>query len=123
MEITNVLYAFARLADEGTIDEIGGLLADDVEWAMTGTTWRGRAGVLAGLQSMRDLGYAGPASGHRHVITNMEVHVDGDHTIARSYFLLVSRDTPATILAVGAYRDELRRTGDGWLITKREITT
>ena len=123
VEITNVLTAFARLADEGTIDELGDLFTDDIEWTMTGTTWRGREEVLAGLRSMRDLGHAGPDSGNRHVLTNLEVRPDGEHATARSYFLLVSSGGPATILAVGAYRDELRRTAGGWLLTRREVTT
>jgi ketosteroid isomerase-like protein len=123
VEITHVLTAFARLADEGTIDELGELIADDIEWSMTGTTWRGRADVLTGLASMRDLGHAGPGSGNRHVLTNLEVRPDGEHATAHSYFLLVSSGSPVAILAVGAYRDELRRTAGRWLLTRREITT
>jgi len=118
VEITNVLAAFARLADEGTLDELGTLFAEDVEWSMTGTTWRGRAEVLAGLGSMRELGHAGPKSGNRHVLTNQEVDLDGDRATARSYFLLVNREK---ILAVGAYRDELVRDLGGWVIARREV--
>lgn len=121
VEIANVLNAFARLADEGTLDQIGALFADDIEWSMAGSTWRGREEVLSGLKYMRDLGHAGPDSGNRHVITNQEVYVDGDRATASSYFLLVSRDTPAAILAVGAYRDVLRRDDERWLIVKREV--
>jgi hypothetical protein len=123
VEIIQVLTAFARLADEGTIDELGDLVADDIEWTMTGTTWHGRVEVLAGLRLMRDLGHAGPDSGNRHVLTNLEVRPDGEHTTAHSYFLLVSSGSPATILAVGAYRDELQRTNGRWLLTRREVTT
>lgn len=121
VEITNVLYAFARLADEGAIDEIGDLLADDIEWTMTGATWRGRAEVLAGLGSMRDLGHAGPDSGNRHVVTNLEVRADGDRATAHSYFLLLSRS--ATILVIGSYRDELRRAEGRWVLTRRHVAT
>lgn len=118
-----MLAAFARLADEGTLDELGNLFAEDVEWSMAGTTWRGRSEVLAGLGSMRGLGHAGPESGNRHVLTNQEVHVDGERATARSYFLLVNRATPAAILAVGSYRDELVRERGGWLISRREVRT
>jgi len=113
-----VLAAFARLADEGTLEELGQLFAEDVEWSMTGATWRGRSEVLAGLGSMRELGHAGPDSGNRHVLTNQEVHVDGDRAAARSYFLLVNSEK---ILAIGAYRDELVREPGGWVIARREV--
>ena len=76
------------------------------------------------LGSMRDLGYAGPESRNRHVITNHEVHLDGDRAAAHAYFQLVSGDLPASILAVGSYTDELRRTADGrWLFARRQIST
>lgn len=123
MEITNVLAAFARLADAGALEELGDLFTADIEWSMPGATWRGRAEVLSGLGSMRDLGHAGPDSGNRHVITNQEVYVDHDRATARSYFLLVSRGTPAAILAVGSYHDELLREDGQWLIVRREVTT
>ncbi|MGC7101796.1 nuclear transport factor 2 family protein [Amycolatopsis lurida] len=122
MEITNVLYAFARLVDEGTLEQVGALFTDDIEWSMTGAIWRGREEVLAGLGSMRELGHAGPESGNRHVVTNQEVHVSDDEATARSYFLLVSRDAPS-IVAIGAYRDVLRREDDRWLLARREVTT
>ncbi|QFU92536.1 nuclear transport factor 2 family protein [Amycolatopsis sp. YIM 10] len=122
MEISNVLNAFARLADEGTIEQIGVLCAEDIEWSMTGVTWCGRDEVLSGLDSMRQLGHAGPDSGNRHVITNQEVYAEGDHATAHSYFLLVSSGDPAAILTTGAYRDVLRRNGDRWLLARREVT-
>ncbi|PRX99751.1 nuclear transport factor 2 family protein [Allonocardiopsis opalescens] len=123
MEITDTLYAFARLADEGTIEQIGELLTADIEWAMAGTTWRGRAQVLDGLRSMRALGHAGPDSGNRHVVTNQEVRAESDRATAHAYFLLVSRGAPAAILAVGSYRDELRRVTGRWLIARREVAS
>ncbi|ELP69530.1 nuclear transport factor 2 family protein [Streptomyces turgidiscabies] len=123
MEITNTLSSFARLADEGRLEELGNLFTADIEWSMPGAIWRGRAEVLSGLGSMRDLGHAGPDSGNRHVITNLEVYVDPDRATARSYFLLVSQGTPAAILAVGFCHDELLHEHGQWLIARREVTT
>jgi ketosteroid isomerase-like protein len=124
IQIANVLHAFARLADEGALHDLGALLADDVEWTMSGAQWRGREEAVAGLGRMRELGHAGPGSGNRHVITNLEVHATGDRATASSCFLLVSSGAPAAILVIGSYRDELRRGADGrWLLTRREVTT
>ena len=120
-QIANVLFTFARLADEGTLEEVATVLTNDVEWHMPPLTWRGRTDVLAGLGSMRDLGHAGPGSGNRHVITNQEVHVNGDGAAARSYFQLVS-SSPSQIRAFGGYRDALRRDPGGhWRLARREV--
>ncbi|WP_242643218.1 nuclear transport factor 2 family protein [Lentzea alba] len=122
--IITLLNRFGRMADEGTLADIGELCTDDVEWWMPEATWRCRDEVLKGLGSMRELGYAGPESRNRHVITNHEVHVDGDRAAAHAYFQLVSGDLPASILAVGSYTDELRRSTDGrWLFARRQIST
>ncbi|MEV0196717.1 nuclear transport factor 2 family protein [Nonomuraea sp. NPDC050691] len=123
-EVANLMHAFARLADKGTPQDLGALLTDDVEWTMAGAHWRGREQTLAGLSRMRELGHAGPDSGNRHVITNLEVHATGDRATALSCFLLVSAGSPAEIAVVGSYRDELRRGQDGrWLLARREVTT
>jgi ketosteroid isomerase-like protein len=121
--IVSVLSMFARMADEGTVAQMGELLADDVEWHMTGAAWRGRTEVLEGLREMRALGHAGPDSGNRHVVTNQEVYVDGERARAFSYFLLVSRGGPASILVTGSYGDELKRGEDGrWLLARRDVS-
>ncbi|MEU6917381.1 nuclear transport factor 2 family protein [Streptomyces olindensis] len=123
IRISNLLNAFARNADEGPVEGMGRLLAEDVEWRMTDVTWRGRTEVLYGLQGMRVLGHAGPDSGNRHIVTNLEVHVNGDRASAFSYFQLVSGDQPAAILVTGSYRDELMRCDDRWLLARREVST
>ncbi|MER5261779.1 nuclear transport factor 2 family protein [Actinosynnema sp. NPDC002837] len=124
MRIVTLLNQFGRMADENTIPEIGALCTEDVEWWMPEATWQGREDVLKGLESMRELGYAGPASRNRHVITNHEVHVDGDRAAAHSYFQLLSGGTPSSILAVGSYTDELRRGDEGrWLLARRQVTS
>ncbi|MGO4421069.1 nuclear transport factor 2 family protein, partial [Streptomyces sp. MCAF7] len=123
IRIVNILNGFARTADEDTVEEMGRLLTDDVEWCMSGVTWRGRTQVLHVLQEMRVLGHAGPDSGNRHLVTNHEVYVDGDRALALSYFQLVSGDRPASILATGSYRDELRHCEDDrWLLAKRDVS-
>ncbi|MFF5965218.1 nuclear transport factor 2 family protein [Streptomyces collinus] len=121
LRIVNVLSMFARMADEGSVAQMGELLADDVEWHMTGAAWRGHAEVLEGLREMRALGHAGPDSGNRHIVTNQEVYVEGEVARAFSSFLLVSG--APSILVTGSYRDELRRGEEGrWLLAKRDVS-
>lgn len=120
--VLTLLSAFARMADEGTLDELGALFAEDGAWSMPGVTWTGRDEVVAGLGSMRDLGHAGPGSGSWHLVTNPEVLVDGDRAAARSCWQLVG-SADGQVRALGRYRDELRRGADGtWLLTRREVT-
>lgn len=121
--VTNLAHRFARLVDRADLSEVGSLLTDDAGWRMTQVSWKGRDEVLAGLAEMRRLGHAGPQTGTRHVITNLEIDLDGDHAVARSYFQLVSGGMPAQITVAGAYADAFQRTPDGrWLLADREVT-
>jgi ketosteroid isomerase-like protein len=123
LHVTNLAHRFARLVDSADLAEVAELLTDDISWRMAQATWHGRDEVLAGLAEMRRLGHAGPHIGTRHVITNLEIDLHGDHAIARSYFQLVSRDKPAQIHVAGAYTDELRRNQEGrWRLADRQVT-
>jgi ketosteroid isomerase-like protein len=123
LHVTNLSHRFARLVDSADLTDLAPLVTDTIGWRMTGTTWQGRAEVLAGLAEMRRQGHAGPDAGTRHVITNLEIGIDGDRATAHSYFQLLSSGMPAQVLAVGAYADTFRRTPDGrWLLADREVT-
>ncbi|MFD9194946.1 nuclear transport factor 2 family protein [Streptomyces phaeochromogenes] len=121
ISVANVLYEFARLADEGTVEEIEDLLAPDMVWEMTGTVWRGRAEVVSGLASLRELGYVGPGANTRHIVTNQQVTVEGEQATSVSRFLLVGCSAQAEIRAVGGYQDRLRRVDDRWLMAHRIV--
>lgn len=60
----------------------------------------------------------------QHLVTNRDIRVAGDTATSRSYFYnpmgRTKRDGTLDLMFVGGfYRDQLRRTGDGWRITER----
>ena len=100
------------------------LFTEDAEWLMPEGPRRGRADILAGATARREAGGVGPGSNSRHMITSLAVEFAGpDEAVADSYFLYVAEthETPQ-IQLVGYYHDTLRRTPEGWLMARREIT-
>jgi 3-phenylpropionate/cinnamic acid dioxygenase small subunit len=60
----------------------------------------------------------------QHMVTNRDIRVAGDTATSRSYFYnpmgRTKRDGSLDLMFVGGYyRDQLRRTGEGWRITER----
>ncbi|HEY3703272.1 MAG TPA: nuclear transport factor 2 family protein [Acidimicrobiales bacterium] len=60
----------------------------------------------------------------QHLVTNRDIRVAGDTATSRSYFYnpmgRTKRDGTLDLMFVGGYyRDQLRRTGDGWRIAER----
>src|SRR5262249_11294527 len=73
-----------------------------------------------------------PLDGSAHYVSNFLVTVDGDTATSRCYYQSwhwfpstaefgVLR--PVDFVGVGIYDDELRRTPDGWRITRRRMRT
>jgi 3-phenylpropionate/cinnamic acid dioxygenase small subunit len=60
----------------------------------------------------------------QHLVTNRDIRLAGDTATSRSYFYnpmgRTKRDGTLDLMFVGGYyRDQLRRTGDGWRIAER----
>ena len=64
----------------------------------------------------------GPGSGAYHITASTEVRLQGDVAICDSKFLYgTSQGTAGQIHQVGRYRDEVRRTPDGWKLHHRIV--
>jgi 3-phenylpropionate/cinnamic acid dioxygenase small subunit len=131
LEIRNLLARLAHYADSGETDMYLSLLTEDVTWAMPpnpaiglpASERRGHDEIAAGQRERVAAGVQGPGSNTMHVLTTIAVEVDGDRAIARSYFqYLTSTSTEPTVLNVGRYSDELRRTAQGWRLSRRTVT-
>lgn len=123
-EICDLLSRFAFLADEGDPAEAGALFTADGVWETHDSTFQGPDEIAAALQGYRDKGVAGPESGTRHIVTNVEVDFDGaDSARSRSYWLLAGRgdDGTARILALGQYHDILCRQEGTWRLARRRV--
>jgi len=133
VEIRNVLARLARLADTGDTDAYVALLTEDVVWAMpenpaiglAASERRGRDEIANGQRERMAAGHQGPGSNTMHVVSTITVDVapDGDHAVAESYFQYWG-DTATTpvVRNMGRYRDQLRRTPDGWRLARRSIS-
>ncbi|WP_051300910.1 nuclear transport factor 2 family protein [Actinomadura rifamycini] len=123
-EICDLLSRFAFLADEGDPADAGALFAPDGVWETRDGAFRGPGEIARVLAGYREKGVAGPGSGTRHVVTNVEVDFDGaDSARSRCYWTLVGRGDDGTgrILAFGQYQDVLRRLEHGWRLARRRV--
>jgi hypothetical protein len=123
--VRNTISRVAMYADGlGSVDEYAALFTEDAEQLMPGAPRTGRESIRAGSVERRAAGGVGPGSNSRHMISTMVVEFAGpDEAVADSYFTFVveTNETPRVQL-VGHYHDTLRRTPEGWLMARREIT-
>jgi len=133
LEIRNVLARLAQLADKGETEAYAALLTDDVVWAMPenqalglpASERHGRDEIARGQRERMAAGHQGPGSNTMHVLTTVSVDVgnEGDTAVAESCFQFwVDTATVPVVRNLGRYRDELRRTADGWQLARRSIS-
>ena len=123
--VRNTISRLALYADGvGTVDQYAELFTEDAEWLMPGGPRTGRESIRQGSHERRAAGGVGPGSNARHMITTMAVEFTGpDEAVCDSYFLfLVDTHEAPRVQGVGYYHDTLRRTDEGWLMARREIT-
>jgi 3-phenylpropionate/cinnamic acid dioxygenase small subunit len=131
LEIRNLLARVQHMVDMGEVDEYLALFTEDSVWVqpgdprtgLAGDERRGIADIRAGVIQRRSAGIQGPGTNTRHVSNTMSVQLDGDDAAtAISYFQYYSDTRTAPILRVmGYYRHTLRRTSEGWKVSRREI--
>jgi uncharacterized protein (TIGR02246 family) len=116
-----LLAAYRRALDEKDFEAYADLFGDDGEFVTGGRSFRGRAEILAmlaELQATRALSQA--AGDDRHLVSNVEITVDGDDATAHSTWVYLTREGDGPQLAlVGHYDDVIRRTAAGWRFARR----
>jgi 3-phenylpropionate/cinnamic acid dioxygenase small subunit len=132
LAIRELLERYMRYNDDGALDRVVALFAEDSIYQVSGNVLRGhddireflgRGGAFTdGRPVWTEPGelYKQPRS--VHVISNPIIDVDSDEATAESDFVVINRDANgrAYISLVGRYRDRLQRQPDGrWLIAKR----
>jgi|ERR1700722_13804455 ketosteroid isomerase-like protein len=132
LAIRELLERYMRYNDDGALDRVVALFADDGIYQVTGNVLRGHrdireflgrsGGFTDGRPVWTEPGelYKQPRS--VHVISSPIIDVDGDEATAESDFVVINRgaDGRAYTSLVGRYRDQLQRQPDGrWLIAKR----
>jgi uncharacterized protein (TIGR02246 family) len=121
-EITDLLHRYARALDEKDWSLLATCFTADAV-AFYGEVLGRQEGVTAIEQVCRAA--LGHLDSSQHVISNPEIHIDGDAATARCYVHAqhTKAGTPGgdNMTIGGTYLDELVRTADGWRIRQREL--
>jgi ketosteroid isomerase-like protein len=116
--ITNLLYAYAAGCDSFDRDAIRATLADDI-WAQYGN-----GEPIIGGDTLADWisEMTATISWQQHMLSVYSVQVDGDQAQALTYlhsYQSFESDPGLTLVMAGRYHDELRRTAEGWRVSRR----
>ena len=123
VEIGKLLVRLAQTADDSDLNDYVELFTEDGAWTgPSGETRVGHTDIMAGAQERRDAGVQGPGTNTFHLVSNVNIQVNGDSATGKSYFHYYRdvHDVPQ-IRSMGVYRDEFRRTPQRWRMAKRVI--
>lgn len=125
--INSLLMAYADHVDSGRNAEVGAMFEDAtyrVERADGGPTieCQGSEPVIRFCQQTRL--YEGGTPRTKHVVSNVEIEVDGDDASSRCYVTVFQQTDvlPLQPIASGRYIDRFRRVGGRWCFADRLIT-
>jgi uncharacterized protein (TIGR02246 family) len=121
--IRDLLAEYRRALDEKDFDAYAELFGDDGEFVADGIEpARGREQILAMLAGLQATGALTQHAGDdRHLVSNVEIELDGDRATVRSTWVYVTREADGGPLLrmVGHYADDVRRTAAGWRFARR----
>lgn len=129
MDIRNIISKLAVLGDTGDLKDYEKLIHDDVHWEMVVASGpapfapvKGRAAMVAAGAKRRADGISGPGTHKYHCVDTTAVTINGDHAHSKSYLLFVKNgDATPELVLFKIYRDEFKRTKDGWKLSARYI--
>ncbi|MFW6773904.1 nuclear transport factor 2 family protein [Nocardioides sp. CPCC 205120] len=111
-------YAYARAVDEGDLEALRDLAADDVR------VTRGDHPTEQGVEAFLDVYRAHVAQAVplcRHVITNVLAERDGDEVRTHAYFQATYFEEERTRVMTGTYADSFREVGDELVLAHKRI--
>jgi hypothetical protein len=121
LRIGDTLCRYASSIDGKDFVTLRAAFTDDATARYGGRDWMTGADEIVAWIA----GYAEQQAWQHHHVTVYHVDLDGDTARSLTYHTChqAPRDDPqrATVM-VGQYRDELRREGDVWRISRREMT-
>jgi hypothetical protein len=128
LAIRNLIARLARLADNCTLEDLERdylpLFTDAAVWEIPGDRREGQGAILAGAQERRRSGVQGPGAGSRHMVSTLEVHVDGSDTATADSYLVVVGDTGTAnpvVRMTAQYHDTFSRAGGSWRLAERLV--
>ncbi|WP_375476525.1 nuclear transport factor 2 family protein [uncultured Jatrophihabitans sp.] len=123
--VRRTLHAYCSLLDARRIDDLVSTVyaPDAVDDRRRGEPRRGRAAIKDYFERA-----LGTISATVHLLSNVDVEIDGDRARATSRVLALHWNTPTApgaapsdFVLVASYDDSLVRTADGWQIARREV--
>ncbi|WP_243787847.1 nuclear transport factor 2 family protein [Saccharopolyspora gloriosae] len=123
-EIEDLLARYALGYDEGDLDLLADCFTTDavmsieIDGAESAGPFHGRDAIV---DLVRETARS-QSDRRRHVITNLVLEQAGDQARARNYLTLFAvADGALRAIATGSYLSELRRTEQGWRLTRLRI--
>jgi ketosteroid isomerase-like protein len=118
IDIADVLYRYSSAVDSFDTDGLRSTLADDI-WAQYGN-----GDPVEGGDKLASwiAGATATAIWQHHLLNVYHITVDGDQAKTLSYltsYQVFEENPDAAVILVARYHDELRRTPDGWRLSKR----
>ncbi|PXY35444.1 nuclear transport factor 2 family protein [Prauserella flavalba] len=115
--VRSVLHTYARAVDSGDLERLASLVTDDVELRRVDGPHEGREAFLA---VYRDF-FASPVEWCKHLVTNVDVVVDGGRAYVTAYFQAVMTSPDGAWAVYGEYADELVAVDGTWLFHRKTI--
>jgi 3-phenylpropionate/cinnamic acid dioxygenase small subunit len=131
-EIQQLLQRIAAAADTATdIQDYLDLLTDDAVFdfapvaaiGLAANRYTGHREIREGVIDRRRAGVQGPGTNTLHIVSDVVVDQVSDDTAAvyAAWHYLGIRDSVPALLAMGTYRNTVRRVGGRWLLSRREV--
>ncbi len=119
-DIEEVLYRYSSAVDSFDYEGVRSALADDIE------AHYGNGDPVHGADALASWIEEATATiiWQHHLLNVYHVKLDRDQASALSYltsYQVFKENPKAAIILVARYHDELRRTADGWKISKRTM--
>jgi len=122
LAVADIARSYGVAIDALDFDALAGLFTDDAA-----VEYGGHPPMIGGAATAAWLSErTADTAWMQHLVTVMDVQVDGDDAACLSYFIAHTvglADTETVRLSVGEYRDRLRRTATGWRICDRRQHT
>ena len=113
-----LLYTYARAVDEGDIDTLAEIAAEDVQLTRVDGTRSGREAFLDLYRAFRD----SSVQVSKHVVTNVQAFWEDDGLVSiKAYFQATMLDENGTRLVIGQYADSARDDGDSLVYVHKRI--
>ena len=122
-DIERLMFGYARSVDRADWSEIGRLFTYGRVLTNNSPDVTEGGPAVADLWRTVNKVHEDGTLRTRHLLTNIDIEIDGDEARAESYFMVFQATdrTPLQPIAGGSYVDKFRRRTDGWWFDEKFI--